>query len=163
MAPLPPPSPLPEYVYKIIPSAPPDPIPSSYPLSDLDKQDGFVHLSTSWQACPHLPMPHLTSFPPLLFSVLCKTEYNTDTTNHQKIPITSDLFFKDTTSFHIFKLRLANFDASSVKWDEVDGTNGCPHLYGNFGAQDVVAVKQFRRGAGQTWKEVFAGETGWLE
>ncbi|EAQ92486.1 hypothetical protein CHGG_00721 [Chaetomium globosum CBS 148.51] len=120
MAPLPPPSPLPELVYKITPSEPPDPIPWPYPLSDLDKQDGFI-------------------------------------------PITSDLFFKDSTSFYILKLRLANFDASSVKWDEVDGTNGCPHLYGNFGAQDVVAVREFRRGEGQTWKEVFAGETGWLE
>ena len=49
MAPLPPPSPLPEFVYKIIPSAPPDPIPDSYPLSELDQKDGFVHLSASWQ------------------------------------------------------------------------------------------------------------------
>ncbi|ETS82241.1 hypothetical protein PFICI_07243 [Pestalotiopsis fici W106-1] len=41
------PSPLPKYVYKIIPSAPPTPIPDQYPLSDLDKADGFVHLSTA--------------------------------------------------------------------------------------------------------------------
>jgi hypothetical protein len=45
----------------------------------------------------------------------------------------------------------------------VDGTNGCPHLYGNFGAQDVVAVKEFRRGEGQTWEEAFEGEKAWLE
>ncbi|KAL2142225.1 hypothetical protein VTI28DRAFT_1423 [Corynascus sepedonium] len=128
MAPLPPPNPLPEFVYKITPTAPPDPIPEQYPLSDLDRQDGFVHLSASWQ-----------------------------------VPITADLFFKDTTSFHILKLRLANFDQSSVKWDEVDGTNGCPHLYGNFGAKDVVAVKEFRREEGQSWKEVFEGEKEWLE
>ena len=43
------PDPLPKYVYKIIPSAPPDPIPEAYPLSELDQKDGFVHLSTSWQ------------------------------------------------------------------------------------------------------------------
>ncbi|KAH6655464.1 hypothetical protein BKA67DRAFT_657402 [Truncatella angustata] len=43
------PSPLPEHVYKIIPSAPPSPIPDRYPLSDLDKNDGFVHLSTADQ------------------------------------------------------------------------------------------------------------------
>ncbi|KAH6845152.1 hypothetical protein B0I37DRAFT_379311 [Chaetomium sp. MPI-CAGE-AT-0009] len=128
MAPVPPPSPLPEFVYKIVPSAPPNPIPEQYPLSDLDRQDGFVHLSTSWQ-----------------------------------IPITSDLFFKDSPSFYLLKLRLANFDASSVKWDEVDGTNGCPHLYGNFGTQDVVAVREFRRGEGQSWKDVFEAEGGWLE
>lgn len=44
-----PPDPLPKYVYKITPTAPPEPIPEEYPLSDLDKQDSFVHLSTSWQ------------------------------------------------------------------------------------------------------------------
>ncbi|KAL2179304.1 uncharacterized protein P884DRAFT_195495 [Thermothelomyces heterothallicus CBS 202.75] len=129
MAPVPPPpDPLPEFVYKITPTAPPDPIPEQYPLSDLDRQDGFVHLSASWQ-----------------------------------IPITADLFFKDFTSFYILKLRLANFDQSSVKWDEVDGTNGCPHLYGNFGAKDVVAAKEFRRAEGQSWKDVFEREKGWLE
>jgi uncharacterized protein (DUF952 family) len=51
MAPLGPPNPLPEYIYKITPTAPPDPIPEQYPLSALDQQDGFVHLSTAWQAC----------------------------------------------------------------------------------------------------------------
>ncbi|KAK3988335.1 hypothetical protein QBC44DRAFT_104226 [Cladorrhinum sp. PSN332] len=122
-----PPSPLPSYVYKIIPSAPPSPIPESYPLSDLDKQDGFVHLSTSWQ-----------------------------------VPITSSLFFTNFTSFHILKLRLANFPADSVKWDEVEGTNGCPHLYGNFGVEDVVDSRGFVRGENQTWKDVFEGES-WLE
>ena len=44
-----PPSPLPEFVYKITPTPPPDPIPEAYPLSDLDRKDGFVHLSTAWQ------------------------------------------------------------------------------------------------------------------
>ncbi|KAK4168810.1 hypothetical protein QBC43DRAFT_81157 [Cladorrhinum sp. PSN259] len=122
-----PPSPLPTYVYKIIPSAPPSPIPDFYPLSDLDKQDGFVHLSTSWQ-----------------------------------VPITSSLFFKEFTSFYVLKIRLANFEQESVKWDEVEGTNGCPHLYGNFGAKDVVDSKEFVRREGQDWKDVFEGET-WLE
>ncbi|POR31851.1 Uncharacterized protein TPAR_07955 [Tolypocladium paradoxum] len=44
------PDPLPTYVYKIVPSAPPEPVPAEYPLSDLDKNDGFVHLSTGTQA-----------------------------------------------------------------------------------------------------------------
>ncbi|KAM4065500.1 hypothetical protein HRG_004195 [Hirsutella rhossiliensis] len=38
-----------KHVYKILPSAPQDPIPAEYPFSDLDKADGFVHLSTSNQ------------------------------------------------------------------------------------------------------------------
>ncbi|KAK4222983.1 hypothetical protein QBC38DRAFT_517909 [Podospora fimiseda] len=124
---MPPPNPLPTFVYKIIPSAPPSPIPDQYPLSDLDKQDGFVHLSTSWQ-----------------------------------VPITSSLFFGEVKSFWILKIKLGNFDEEKVKWDEVEGTNGCPHLYGNFGGRDVVDAREFRRGEGEGWREVFEGER-WLE
>lgn len=43
------PSPLPKYLYKILPSAPPSPLPERLPLSDLDRKDGFIHLSTSDQ------------------------------------------------------------------------------------------------------------------
>ena len=46
---MPPPSPFPEYVYKILPEAPPDPLPATLPLSSLDAQDGFIHLSTAAQ------------------------------------------------------------------------------------------------------------------
>ncbi|KAI0632004.1 hypothetical protein C8Q77DRAFT_1158686 [Trametes polyzona] len=41
--------PLPRYAYKIVPSPPPTPIPAALPLSDLDRQDGFIHLSTASQ------------------------------------------------------------------------------------------------------------------
>lgn len=51
------PSPLPKFVYKIVPSAPPSPIPDEYPLSDLDKADGFVHLSTADQVSLARPLP----------------------------------------------------------------------------------------------------------
>ncbi|KAK5987195.1 hypothetical protein PT974_11316 [Cladobotryum mycophilum] len=43
------PNPLPKYIYKIIPSAPEEPLPTPFPLSDLDAKDGFVHLSTATQ------------------------------------------------------------------------------------------------------------------
>ncbi|KAM7216282.1 Protein of unknown function (DUF952) domain containing protein, partial [Rhypophila decipiens] len=125
-----PPSPLPEFVYKITPDAPPAPIPEAYPLSDLDRQDGFIHLSTAWQ-----------------------------------IPITADLFFNTTPKFYILKLRLSNFDQQKVKWDEAEGTNGCPHLYGNFGGNDVVDVRVFeKRTAEQKWSEVLKekDEAAWL-
>ena len=46
---MPHPSPFPKYVYKILPEAPPDPLPTSLPLSALDAQDGFIHLSTAAQ------------------------------------------------------------------------------------------------------------------
>ncbi|KAM0279224.1 hypothetical protein ACHAQH_004681 [Verticillium albo-atrum] len=43
------PSPLPTYLYKIIPSAPPTALPQEWPLSDLDRKDGYIHLSTARQ------------------------------------------------------------------------------------------------------------------
>ena len=46
---MPPPESPPEYVYKILPEAPPDPLPASLPLSALDAHDGFIHLSTAVQ------------------------------------------------------------------------------------------------------------------
>jgi hypothetical protein len=42
-------NPFPKYVYKILPSAPPIPLPHALPLSALDTQDGFIHLSTGPQ------------------------------------------------------------------------------------------------------------------
>lgn len=44
-------SPLPVYLYKLIPSntPPPDPLPEELPLSELDKESGFIHLSAAPQ------------------------------------------------------------------------------------------------------------------
>jgi len=39
----------PAHVYKILPDAPPSVLPHALPLSDLDKQDGFIHLSDAGQ------------------------------------------------------------------------------------------------------------------
>lgn len=46
---MPAPSPLPTYLYKILPSAPSSPLPERLPLSELDRNDGYIHLSTSEQ------------------------------------------------------------------------------------------------------------------
>ncbi|OTA70322.1 hypothetical protein K449DRAFT_460107 [Hypoxylon sp. EC38] len=117
------PSPLPQFVYKIVPSAPPTPIPSQYPLSELDQKDGFVHLSTGTQ-----------------------------------IPITADLFFKEATTLWVIKIRFAPAFHSATTWE----VEGCPHLYGNFGADDVEDVKEFSRLDGQSWKESMKNDGGWL-
>jgi uncharacterized protein (DUF952 family) len=37
------------FIYKILPAAPADPLPEQFPLSSLDQDDGFVHLSTATQ------------------------------------------------------------------------------------------------------------------
>jgi len=47
--PAPAPAPLPTFLYKILPTAPPSPLPARLPLSDLDRNDGYIHLSTSEQ------------------------------------------------------------------------------------------------------------------
>lgn len=39
----------PRFIYKILPTAAPEPFPSVLPLSELDAKDGFVHLSTAEQ------------------------------------------------------------------------------------------------------------------
>lgn len=39
----------PQFVYKILPEAPAEPLPAQLPLSELDAKDGFVHLSTATQ------------------------------------------------------------------------------------------------------------------
>lgn len=79
-----------------------------------------------------------------------------------QIPITSDLFFTAVHTFWVLKLRLSNLDSTKVKWDEVEGTNGCPHLYGDIGAEDVVESREFKREADQTWTQALKGDE-WLE
>ncbi|KAH6899914.1 hypothetical protein B0T10DRAFT_554467 [Thelonectria olida] len=111
----------PKFVYKILPSAPPSPFPKENPLSELDKKDGFIHLSTGIQ-----------------------------------VPATSALFFDSASSLWVAKLRFADF-ASDIKWE-----GGFPHLYGNFGSDNVDSVHQFDKVEGQNWAEVLEHST-WLE
>ncbi|KAI9465408.1 hypothetical protein BJY52DRAFT_1113508 [Lactarius psammicola] len=39
----------PRYVYKILSEEPPDPLPHTLSLTPLDRQDGFIHLSSGWR------------------------------------------------------------------------------------------------------------------
>lgn len=41
--------PFPRYVYKILSEEPPKPLPHTLPLTPLDRQDGFIHLSAGWR------------------------------------------------------------------------------------------------------------------
>ncbi len=146
-----PPVPLPQFVYKIIPSAPPEPIPDSYPLSELDQKDGFVHLSAAFQVRSLLPLPALFYL----------QSNNTSLTTCQ-IPITLGLFFEDSAQVWILRLHLSHFPQDKVRWDETEGTNGCPHLYGNFGAKDIDSVRELKREEGQSWEDAAKAQGDWL-
>ncbi|KAJ4415656.1 hypothetical protein N0V82_007217 [Gnomoniopsis sp. IMI 355080] len=54
--------------------------------------------------------------------------------------------------------------SSISKWDDPPNDNdGCPHLYGSFGAAETDSVEKFERtSAEQEWKDVFAASS-WLE
>ena len=71
-----------------------------------------------------------------------------------QIPITAGLFFAAATRLWILKIRFARFEGDTT-W-EVDN---CPHLHGNFGADDVVAVEAFERADGQEWGQVLGSST----
>lgn len=60
----------PTYAYKIIPTAPPSPIPEEYPLSELDRTDGFVHLSTASQVSQRVTGRHPTGHTRLAVAAL---------------------------------------------------------------------------------------------
>jgi uncharacterized protein (DUF952 family) len=45
---MPAPTPLPKYIYKIVPNDP-RPLKDGLPISDLDGKDGFIHMSTAEQ------------------------------------------------------------------------------------------------------------------
>ncbi|KAI1167682.1 hypothetical protein F5B18DRAFT_397501 [Nemania serpens] len=118
-----PPTPLPTYVYKIIPTAPPSPIPAQYPLSELDQKDGFVHLSIATQ-----------------------------------IPTTASLFFKESTTLWVLKIRFKPEFYATTTWE----VQGCPHLYGNFGATDVEDGRAFSRSEGESWGAAMERQGGFL-
>lgn len=146
---MPAPNPLPKYVYKILDGPPPTPIPAEFPLSDLDKQDGFIHLSTAKQVLRPSPPP---------------SRHPAYTNSEFQIPITASLFFKSHTTLYLVKIHYAPI-ASAAKWDDPPNDNdGCPHLYGRgLGKEEVEGVKTFERTGEKGWDEVFAGDDGWLE
>ena len=62
----------------------------------------------------------------------------------------------------ILRLHRAHFAPETVKWDETEGTNGCPHLYGNFGAADVDSTRRVEKKDGQSWAEAVKAHGDWL-
>ncbi|KAI0643158.1 hypothetical protein C8Q79DRAFT_210982 [Trametes meyenii] len=134
--------PLPPYVYKILPSPPPSPLPAALPLSDLDREDGFIHLSTAAQT------PTTAS---LFFAAhTALTLLKVDTRATVRAPEEGG-------------------PGGVYKW--VEGLPGCPHLYASaegawvdLGSGNVRGWREVHRGDGQEWGEVLKGlcDEGWL-
>ena len=118
------PNPPPTYLYKILPSAPPSPLPDRLPLSDLDRNDGYIHLSTSEQV-PGTADKWFNDYTELW---LLKIRYETlasgvDASGEKK-------------------------DGAEIKWEEV-GRGVFAHFYGgDLGRGNVVEVVKVEKGSG---------------
>jgi uncharacterized protein (DUF952 family) len=128
---MPAPSPLPNYLYKILPAAPPSTLPDRLPLSDLDKNDGYIHLSTSEQ----VPSTADKFFGNETELYLLKIKY--------------EVLAAGTDGDG--KVKAEGNGKAEVKWEEVG--RGCfAHFYGgDLGAGNVMeALKVEKKG---TWAE----------
>lgn len=133
------PSPLPAYIYKIVPiSTPPaDPVPAELPISPLDTKDGFVHLSTANQ----VPATASRFFSSDLELYLLKVDYGKAAGGGQikweKAPSGVGIFP------HFY-------------WTE---SGGKP-----FGSEQVAEVRKWTRKEGEDWVDALArGEAAvWL-
>ena len=55
----------------------------------------------------------------------------------------------------MLKLVAGKFE-EATKWE-----GGFPHLYGNFGSEEVDSIEKFERPEGKSWKEIMESST-WL-
>ncbi|KAJ1326237.1 DUF952 domain-containing protein [Microdochium nivale] len=154
----------PTYVYKIVPAQPPSPLPTDLPLSELDRADGFIHMSTAQQVslfvflifdCQAFHVPVI--LPPL---------YDSNVDGLQ-VPGTLGRFFKDVRTLWIMRIPYARV-VGRTRWE-----NTFPHLYGGeFGAAEVESVEEFTRGgsssgekqneAVEEWEAVLERKKEWL-
>ncbi|KAI0352620.1 hypothetical protein OH77DRAFT_1485259 [Trametes cingulata] len=128
--------PLPRYVYKILPSPPPTPIPEELPLSDLDRRDGFIHLSTAAQ------VPFTTS---LFFN---------DHTSLSLLKVDTHTTLEQGGVYRWVE----NLPGCPHLYASRDGE------WVNLGNANVVDWKEVKREEEQDWREVFKklSEEGWL-
>lgn len=130
------PTPLPKYIFKILPATPlpPTPLPHALPLSALDASDGFIHLSTSFQILRTLNAFFSSSSRVYILRI----KYDT---------VAQYIKWEDTKGVE-----------AAGSWD-VEGQKGFfPHIYGNgedgvggglkMGRQEVESVEAWDRGEG---------------
>lgn len=116
--------PFPRFVYKILSEEPPNPLPHTLPLTPLDRQDGFIHLSAGWQ------VPQTTA----LFFGSFRTIW---------------LLRVDTEVARGEQARLEWGDPGCVHMYAHDETG-----WARMGDGIVVSVRKFDRGPGDEWENV---------
>ena len=137
---------LPTYIYKLIPNdspppLPPKPLPNALPVSTLDQNSGFIHLSTALQVLGTLV--HFFTNDPRVYVL--------------RIPyakVQKDIKWEDPKG--------------EVCGDR-PGEGRFPHLYNGLklGSEEVDSVVVWERGEGyekKTWEEIVKGaeQDGWL-
>ncbi|KAH9847885.1 hypothetical protein C2E23DRAFT_473586 [Lenzites betulinus] len=128
--------PLPRYVYKILPEAPPIPIPAALPLSELDRKDGFIHLSNASQ----VPITASLFFAPNTTLSLLKVDTR-------------------ATLEHGGVYRwVENLPGCPHLYSPRDGE------WADLGSDNVVGWKEVKRVEGQGWEDALKtlAEEGWL-
>lgn len=128
------PDPIPRYVYKILGSTPPSIIPKDMPLSDLDRADGFIHLSTGWR----VPITAGMYFQDARSLGLLRLDADAVRAENARLE------WADPGCVHMFA-------QEEGKWARM-------------GAGIVVDAKEVFREEDKTWEEVLAKEVegGWL-
>ncbi|EFY87292.1 hypothetical protein MAC_06639 [Metarhizium acridum CQMa 102] len=72
------------------------------------------------------------------------------------VPRTADMFFSHVSEVWVVKIQLDELIQHRIHWQG----DGCVHLYGNFGARNVVAAQKCAR-QGESWSDCFQDAT-WL-
>jgi uncharacterized protein (DUF952 family) len=126
------PSPLPTFLWKILPAAPPSPLPDRLPLSDLDRNDGYIHLSTATQTPSTL------------------NKFFADANEIWLLKIKYEVLANGTDGDGVVKEGSAK---AEIRWEEA-GRGVFPHLYsGDLGRGNVEEVVRVEKGSG-SWDEV---------
>jgi uncharacterized protein (DUF952 family) len=120
--------PVPDYVYKIVATPPPNPLPHTLPLSELDQGDGFIHLSNAFQ------IPTTST---LFFS--------SDTTLYL-LRVSSGVTREEGS---VFKW----LDEGQTGCIHLYGPNGVKGEFGRLGLGTVVGVKEWKRSEGKRWDD----------
>ncbi|KAI0320161.1 hypothetical protein OF83DRAFT_657232 [Amylostereum chailletii] len=126
--------PIPRYIYKILDSTPPSPLPPNLPLSDLDAADGFIHLSAAWR------VPSTASMYFSTFDKLWIMRLDGDVARKER----ASLEWADPGCVHMFAEKKGE--------------------WARMGEGIVVDVREFTRGDGGSWETVLGKEVkgGWL-